>query len=105
MSGTTQSYNIYDSAQYRLAKMMIKRLDKEAYDKAQRGYVAPTTLAPAGLEAHGAAHPMLTKLKEQLMAKLAKGQEVVQRNLTTPIKERIKGRSKEQPTPTAKTPQ
>jgi hypothetical protein len=43
--------------------MMIRRLDKEAYEKAQRGYVAPTTLAPAGLEA-GAAHPMLVKLKE-----------------------------------------
>ena len=83
---------------------MMKRLDKEAYDRAQRGYVAPATLAPPGLEAHGAAQPALAKLKEQLMAKLARGQEVVQRKLATPLKERLKGRSEEKPTATAKTP-
>lgn len=85
--------------------MMIKRLDKEAYDRARRGYVAPTTLAPPGLEAHGSAHPMLARLKQQLMAKLEQGQALVQEKVTTPIKEKIKDRVTKKAAPATKAPE
>ena len=40
MQGTTQSYNMLDSEQYKQAKLMMKKFDKEEYDKAQRGGVS-----------------------------------------------------------------
>ena len=34
MQGTTQSYDIHDSAQYRAAKRMQRQLDKDEYTQA-----------------------------------------------------------------------
>ena len=82
---------------------MVKRLDKEAYDKAQGGYFAPKTLAPAGV-VPGAARPMLTRLGAGLKARVAKGQNYVKRTVTTPLGDWVEGRPKAQPSAPSETP-
>ena len=67
---------------------MMKRLDKEAYDKAQRGYVAPEPLALPGLETQGVGRSMLSNLKKALAAKLAKGQALVQEKIIARVTEK-----------------
>jgi len=45
LQGTTQSYDILDGALYRSAKMMMKILDKEDYERNKKGTPAPDVAA------------------------------------------------------------
>jgi hypothetical protein len=45
LQGTTQSYDILDGALHRSAKMMMKILDKEDYERNKKGTPAPDVAA------------------------------------------------------------
>jgi len=51
MQGTTQSYDIHDSAQYRAAKRMQRQLDKDDYhshNEQAAGRARPVKIQPGG---------------------------------------------------------
>ena len=51
MQGVTQSYCIYDSAQYQAAKIMIRLLDKEDYENYNSKRAARQAAREAGQKA------------------------------------------------------